>query len=89
MAALNCLKDFDMVPMGFDINLLTHYESRIPFRKTEADIINFVSNNLGGKYMQMWDTLNFSCQKTQRKRLFVDFFFISTKITLQKFLDMK
>lgn len=52
MAALNCLKDFDMVPMGFDINLLTHYKSRIPFRKTEADIINFVSNNLGGKYMQ-------------------------------------
>lgn len=79
-----------MVPMGFDINLLTHYKSRIPFRKTEADIINFVSNNLGGKYMQIWDTLNFSCpKKKQRKKLFVDFFFISTKITLQKFLNVK
>lgn len=78
-----------MVPMGFDINLLTHYKSGIPFRKTEADIINFVSNNLGGKYMQMWDTLNFSCQKKTEKKVICGFFFISTKITLQKFLNMK
>lgn len=78
-----------MVPMGFDINLLTHYESRIPFRKTEADIINFVSNNLGGKYMQMWDTLNFSCQKNPEKKVICGFFFISTKNTLQKFLNIK
>lgn len=78
-----------MVPMGFDINLLTHYESRIPFRKTEADIINFLSNNLGEKYMQMWDTLNCSCQKNPEKKVICGFFFISTKNTLQKFLNMK
>lgn len=51
MVVLNCLKDFDMVLMGFDINLLIYYKSRILFRKIEVDIINFVFNNLGGKYM--------------------------------------
>lgn len=73
-----------MVPMGFDINLLTHYKSRIPFRKTEADIINFVSNNLGGKYMQMWDTLNFSCPKKKNREksyLWIFFHFNKNYIT--------
>lgn len=73
-----------MVPMGFDINLLTHYKSRIPFRKTEADIINFVSNNLGGKYMQMWDTLNFSCQKKPREKSYVWIFFHFNKNYITK-----
>lgn len=72
-----------MVPMGFDINLLTHYKSRIPFRKTEADIINFVSN-LGGKYMQMWDTLNFSCQKNPEKKVICGFFFHFNKNYISK-----
>lgn len=72
-----------MVPMGFDINLLTHYKSRIPFRKTEADIINFVSN-LGGKYMQMWDTLNFSCQKNPEKKVICGFFFHFNKNYITK-----
>lgn len=73
-----------MVPMGFDINLLTHYKSRIPFRKTEADIINFVSNNLGGKYMQMWDSLNFSCQKKTEKKVICGFFFHFNKNYITK-----
>lgn len=73
-----------MVPMGFDINLLTHYESRIPFRKTEADNINFVSNNLGGKYMQMWDTLNFSCQKKNREKSYLWIFFHFNKNYITK-----
>lgn len=75
-----------MVPMGFDINLLTHYKSRIPFRKTEADIINFVSNNLGGKYMQMWDTLNFSCQKNPEKKVICGFFSFQQKLHNKSFL---
>lgn len=73
-----------MVPMGFDINLLTHYKSRISFRKPEADIINFVSNNLGGKYMQMWDTLNFSCQKNPEKKVICGFFFHFNKNYITK-----
>lgn len=71
MAALNCLKDFDMVLMGFDINLLTHYKSMLPLRATETDIIKFVSNNLDGTYMQCGAPLTFHANKN-RERLFVD-----------------